>query len=175
VKPYCSGSCHDDGHRVDGRHEVLGLSRQEWVPVRLQKIAGSRALDRPQHLHSRPRVRRPARGPRAEDLVEIAEVVWPPPPCLSGSRRSSSQRSTRSPYCCAVGANELPEALGPRIGDRDRVEAALDHRGEDQLLGQPLLRRRPGPSAGTGPSGSAHRSTTARRYPVWNCSRKRRT
>ena len=34
--------------------------------------------------------------------------------------------------------HELPQALGACAGDGERVEAALDHRGEREILGQPV-------------------------------------
>src|ERR1700758_4377473 len=35
--------------------------------------------------------------------------------------------------------HELPEALGAGTGRRQWIESALDHRGEDEILRQPLL------------------------------------
>jgi hypothetical protein len=75
----------------------------------------------------------------AEARVEVAQVVRRRLGCQARVLALIDGRALRQPIDGAGGGHELPEADGPGRRARARVEAALDHRHPDEVLGQAAL------------------------------------
>ena len=91
------------------------------------------------HPHLAGIVSRLHKVPGAEDGIEVEQVTG------RGHRRFLGVEALVEPIVDTKaiaprgGRHELPQALRPRARDGHRVEAALDHRGEHQLVGKALL------------------------------------
>ena len=100
------------------------------------EVRGSRRPDRPGHLHLTGVVRRLGQCPRAELVVEIAQVGSGGDGRLFGIEPLVDPAVDPEAIPTGRRGHELPQALGSHARYRDRVEAALDHRGVGELLGQ---------------------------------------
>src|SRR5215467_6489088 len=132
------GFTADQRGGLDGRYIVLGLVAEDGPARELPEVVGAEHVDGPQDLHLPGVVGGLGQLPGPEHSVKVCEVP-------GGSHRGLFRVEPlvhpavdAEAVAPGGGGHELPEALGSRSGDRDRVEAALDHRREHQVLGQTL-------------------------------------
>ena len=133
------GLARDQRGGLDGGDVVLGLVFQPSPPGEDPEVGRAHGADGLGHGPLAGVVRRLCQVPGAEHGVEIDEVA-------GGRRRGLLRVETLvqpAVYPQAVapgrGRHELPDAPRPGARGRERVEPALDHGGEDQVLGQALL------------------------------------
>src|SRR5215468_6024006 len=128
----------DQRRRLDGRYVVLGLIAEDGSASELPEVVGAEHVDGPQDLHLASVVGGLGQLPGPEHRVEVCEVPGGSHRGLLRIEPLVDPAVDAEAVAPGGGSHELPETLGPRSGDGDGVEAALDHRREHQVLGQTL-------------------------------------
>src|SRR5262252_2276055 len=132
------GLTTDQRGRLDGRYVVLGLVAEDGPARELPEVVGAEHVDGPQDLHLPSVVGGLGQLPGPEHGVEVCEIPGSSHRGLFRVEPLVDPAVDAEAVAPGGGSHELPEALGSRSGDRDRVEAALDHRREHQVLRQAL-------------------------------------
>src|SRR6266849_8377813 len=128
----------DEGRGLDGRNEVLGLLAEHAPARQLPEVARLQRLHGADYFHLSGVVGSLGELPGAEHRVEVAEIAG------RGHRGFLRIETLVHPTVDAEAIatrrrrHELPEAFGPRPRNGHRVESALDHGCEHEVLGQSL-------------------------------------
>ena len=121
---------------MDLGHELLRLTPQMVRLGQRPEVRRPGGPDRTGHLHLAGVVCGLGQRPRAELVVEIAQVGGGGDGRFFGIQPLVDPAVDPEAVPARRRGHELPEALGSHARDRDRVEAALDHCRVGELLGQ---------------------------------------
>ncbi len=136
VEAVAVGIAADHRRRVDLRHELLRLAPQVARLGERPEVARAGLLDRARHLDLAGVVRGLGERPRAELVVEVAQVRRGGDRGLLGIEPLIHPAIDAQAVSPRRAGHELPHALGAHPRHGVRLEATLDHRGEREIFGQ---------------------------------------